>query len=139
MTPPPQTLPRGLTRTPHGGYRVRVSRAGQIHILPLIHDYEEARTALAKLLETLGPPQPPRKPRLATRAERDADHRRQVDALPGRNVTRNIYREASGGYRVGLRRDNVFVYGGHYTGPKALKQAVKCRDELEDLYPRVRG
>ena len=139
MTPPPQTLPRGLTRTPHGGYRVRVSRAGQIHILPLIHDLDEAKKALARLLETLGPPQPPRKPRLATRAERDADHLRQVRRLPEGTVLRNIYREAGGGYRVGLRRDDEFVYGGHYTGPKALKQAVKRRDELEDLYPRVRG
>lgn len=129
-------LPKGITRTPQGGYRVRVNRAGQPHILPLMHDLETAQAALATLLESVGPPRPKRVPRIACPMERERDHQRQVEESGSPDPMRNIFRTKTG-YRVGIFRNNTFVYGGHFSGPDGLNRAIVRRDELEEGNPGV--
>jgi len=116
------------TISPSGKYgRFRIRRKIGDKFYSSYHaSREEAEAAAAAL------PVAPRKAPFGL-----AEHKKQVESLPPFTSLRNIRRSASG-YAITITRGTTMLYGGHFSGPKALLEAVAKRDALEAKYPTTR-
>jgi hypothetical protein len=123
-------LPKGVTYL-NNRYRARINRGGVWHTRPARANAKDAIEDLRDL-KTLYPPVNKVRPGVR---ETNKAHREQLETIPKYTKLTGIYRDASG-YTVKLtrRRGEVF-YGGHFA---LLIDAVKRRDELELLYPKIK-
>lgn len=117
-----------ITVLPSGNYRVRVQIKGIWH--GRVHDEVDFAIAERDALMTHAVPRKKKK--------WDAEEiERQKALMPPGETLRNIYFTKSGCF-VELGRGYGSVYGGHFSGPHAIRQALDKRAQLEKDHPSTR-